>query len=171
MRGREGQDYPADDKVEEKHRVHHQSFTVGGLAVGEECCGGKSGPAKGCCHHQKAHDKADCSWSANQDDPTHDHGHSKRQDAVSQNTQALEERDCSTQKLGVEGDDNGAEPDDNKDLRQMRDYIWKVTFSWLFPKSVANKLVIHRGNVQFYIKVLFRVLLYPAVNVNVLIEE
>lgn len=113
---RERQDHPPDHEVEEEHRVHYQRLAVGRLAVGEEGRGGEGGPAKGRRHHHQPHGEADLPRAADQDDPAHGHGRRQRHDAVSQHTQALEEVDGAAQQLGVEGDDDGAEPDDDEDL-------------------------------------------------------
>lgn len=115
------QDHPPDHEVEEEHRVHHQRLAVGRLTVGEEGRGGEGGPAEGHRHHHQPHGKADRARAAEQDDPTHGHGCCQRHDAVSQNTQALEEGDGPAQKFGVEGDDDGAEPDDDEDLDRGKD--------------------------------------------------
>lgn len=118
LRRRERQDHPPDHKVEQEHRVHHQGLTVRWLAVGEESRGCESGPTEGRRDHDEAHGEADCARAAEQDQPAHDHGHRQRHDAVTQHTQALEEGDGPAQKLGVQGDDDGAEPDDDEDLEQ-----------------------------------------------------
>lgn len=122
MRWRECQNYPADHKVEEENRVHHKRLSVGWLAVGEESRGGEGGPAKGRCHHHQAHSEADGPRATDQDNPAHSHRHRQRQNAVAQHAQALEEGDGAAQQLGVEGDDDGAKPDDNKDLFKKKNH-------------------------------------------------
>lgn len=117
LRRREGQDDPPDHEVEEEHRVHHQRLAVGRLAVDQEGRGGEGGPAEGRRHHRQSHGEADRPRAADQDDPAHHHGHRQGQDAVSQHAQALEEGDGAAQQLGVQGDDDGAEPDDDEDLK------------------------------------------------------
>lgn len=116
---RECQDHPRNHKVEEKHWVHHQRLAVGRLAVGEEGRGRKGRPAEGRRHHREPHSKADRSGAAEQDDPAHDHGHRQRHDAVAQHAQALEERDGASQQLGVEGDDDGAKPNNDEHLGRL----------------------------------------------------
>lgn len=116
LRRREGQNDPANDEVEEEDGVHHQRLAVGRLAVGQEGGGGEGGPAEGGGDHGQAHGEADGAGAAHQHHATHGHGHRQRQDAVAQHAQALEEGDGAAQQLGVEGDDDGAEPDDDKDL-------------------------------------------------------
>lgn len=118
LRRRERQDHPPDHEVEEEHRVHHQSFAVRRLAVGEESRGGERGPAEGRRHHHQPHGEADRPRAADQDDPAHRHGRRQRHDAVSQHAQALEEGDGAAKEFGVEGDDDGAEPDDDEDLEE-----------------------------------------------------
>lgn len=118
LRWRERQDHPPDHEVEEEHRVDHQRLAVGWLTVGEEGRGGEGGPAERRRHHHQPHAEADRAWAADQNDPAHGHGHGQRHDAVSQHTQALEEGDGATEQLGVQGDDDGAEPDDDEDLKE-----------------------------------------------------
>lgn len=113
---RERQDHPRDHEVEEEHRVHHQWLAVGRLAVGEEGRGGEDGPDEGHQHNHQPYGKAGRPRATEQDNPAHDHGCRQRHDAVSQHTQALEEGDGPAQQFGVEGDDDGAEPDDDEDL-------------------------------------------------------
>lgn len=120
LRRRERQDHPADHKVEQEHRIHHQRLAVGRLAVGEEGRGGEGGPAKGRRDHRQPHGEADRPGTAEQDEPADGHGHRQRHDAVTQNTQALEKGDGAAQQLGVQGDDDGAEPDDDEDLSELR---------------------------------------------------
>lgn len=134
LRRRERQDHPSDHKVEEEHRVHHQRLAVGRLAVYEESRGSKGGPAKGRRHHRQPHDKADGPRATDQDDPAHRQGHRQRQDAVSQNAQALEEGNGAAQQLGVEGDDDGAEPDDDEDLKKniIRKYQYILLSRYYF---------------------------------------
>lgn len=114
---RESQNNPPDNKVEEKDGIHHQRFAVWRLAVDEEGCGSEGGPAEGGGDHHQPHSETHCPRTPDQDNPTHDHGHRQRQDAVSQHTQALEEGNVAPQQLGVERDDDGAKPDDDKNLQ------------------------------------------------------
>lgn len=113
----EGQDHPPDHKVEEEHRIHHQSLAVGRLAVGEERRGRKRGPAERRRHHRQPDGEAHRLQGGEEDDPAHDHGHRQRHDAVTQHAQALEEGQGPAQQLGVQSDDDGAEPDNDEDLR------------------------------------------------------
>lgn len=142
LRGRERQDHPPDHKVEEEHRVHHQRLAVGRLAVGEEGRGGEGGPAEGHRHHYQPHGEADVPRAADQDNPAHGHGHRQRHDAVSQHTQALEEGDGATQQLGVEGDDDGAEPDDDKDLGRGR--YFEMLASWSQRRFITLRNLIEK---------------------------
>lgn len=112
-----GQDHPPDHKVEEEDGVDHQGPAVGRLAVGQEGRGCKGGPAERRRHNHQPHHEADRSGGGEQDDPAHHHGHGQRQDAVSQHAQALEEGERPAQQLGVQRDDDGAEPDDDEDLQ------------------------------------------------------
>lgn len=117
--------HPPNHKVEEKHWIYHKCLAVGQVAVSKEGCRSKGRPAKRCYHHSQSNRKAHLPWNTEQDNPAHNEGHCQRHDAVSQYTQALEERDCATQELGVKSDDDGAEPNDDKDLGW--ETIWKST--------------------------------------------
>lgn len=119
LRG-EGQDHPADDEVEEEDGVHDQGLAVGGLAVCQERRGCQGGPGEHGPHHDEADDEADGARARQQHQPAHQHGHGQRHHTVPQHTQALEEGDGASQELRVERDDNGPEPDDDKDLGKLR---------------------------------------------------